>query len=261
MERGWRELEMYHQQALPPLEGGSLSLSERPPHTGGDAAQPPVQPPVQPTTTHAQPRVQQSQPLGQSTSEGAEHGEPHDSGGGNSGGGTAGGGSLRVEGPAGANAHRKRAREDATGAPKGGEGLKRRKWPHVVLRMRYPKRFNMSDIPKWGGEGGRAGRGGRGARGGRGGRGARGARGARSGTSGAAENGAAEKGAAENRSDGGNREKTKGDGGYITEELTWVQCDRCSKWRVVSGDDLPESWYCEMNADKAFASCNVAEQE
>lgn len=61
--------------------------------------------------------------------------------------------------------------------------------------------------------------------------------------------------------DGGNREKTKGDGGYITEELTWVQCDRCSKWRVVSGDDLPESWYCEMNADKAFASCNVAEQE
>ena len=44
---------------------------------------------------------------------------------------------------------------------------------------------------------------------------------------------------------------------------TWVQCDRCDKWRRVrmSEEELPEQWYCELNDDPAYASCDVAEEQ
>ena len=46
-------------------------------------------------------------------------------------------------------------------------------------------------------------------------------------------------------------------------ERTWVQCSRCAKWRALGGvaaEDLPDEWFCEMNADAAYASCGVAEE-
>ena len=31
---------------------------------------------------------------------------------------------------------------------------------------------------------------------------------------------------------------------------TWVQCDRCRKWRRLdSNDELPDEWWCELNGD------------
>lgn len=44
---------------------------------------------------------------------------------------------------------------------------------------------------------------------------------------------------------------------------TWVQCERCEKWRRLppsSSSALPEHWFCELNPDRAFASCEVAEE-
>ncbi|GAX25825.1 hypothetical protein FisN_17Lh217 [Fistulifera solaris] len=44
----------------------------------------------------------------------------------------------------------------------------------------------------------------------------------------------------------------------------WVQCDRCSKWRVIPSnfiDSLPTQWYCEDNIhDPKRASCDAPEQ-
>ena len=42
----------------------------------------------------------------------------------------------------------------------------------------------------------------------------------------------------------------------------WVQCDRCGKWRVVEAGAVSAdaSWFCEMNADHAHASCGVPEE-
>ena len=35
---------------------------------------------------------------------------------------------------------------------------------------------------------------------------------------------------------------------------TWVQCDRCEKWRRVHGnDELPDEWWCELNDDVRMA--------
>ena len=47
---------------------------------------------------------------------------------------------------------------------------------------------------------------------------------------------------------------------------SWVQCDRCQKWRMlpsnVDTSNLPDSWYCEMNTyDKARSSCDAEEQD
>lgn len=44
---------------------------------------------------------------------------------------------------------------------------------------------------------------------------------------------------------------------------TWAQCERCEKWRKLppsSNSALPEHWFCELNPDLAFASCEVAEE-
>ncbi len=48
--------------------------------------------------------------------------------------------------------------------------------------------------------------------------------------------------------------------------IKWVQCDEksCKKWRClppgVDPKSLPEKWFCSMNTDKRFASCNAPEQ-
>ena len=46
--------------------------------------------------------------------------------------------------------------------------------------------------------------------------------------------------------------------------VDWVQCDRCSKWRVLppaSKHTLSlAKWFCELNSDLRFASCSVPEQ-
>nr|XP_055071247.1 MORC family CW-type zinc finger protein 3a [Misgurnus anguillicaudatus] len=44
----------------------------------------------------------------------------------------------------------------------------------------------------------------------------------------------------------------------------WVQCDDCRKWRklpdVTDKDKLPEKWFCRMNSDKRFRSCDEPEE-
>jgi len=47
---------------------------------------------------------------------------------------------------------------------------------------------------------------------------------------------------------------------------TWVQCDRCKKWRrlrgAVDAEKLPSKWYCTMNkTDPERARCNAPEEE
>lgn len=44
---------------------------------------------------------------------------------------------------------------------------------------------------------------------------------------------------------------------------TWLQCDRCSKWRIVpdsmAGDE-DDPWFCEQNVDPDHNSCDVPQQ-
>jgi len=46
---------------------------------------------------------------------------------------------------------------------------------------------------------------------------------------------------------------------------TWVQCERCEKWRMLLGsreeEDLPDKWYCEMNTlDEKNNNCDASEK-
>ncbi|XP_070568052.1 MORC family CW-type zinc finger protein 3-like [Ptychodera flava] len=47
-------------------------------------------------------------------------------------------------------------------------------------------------------------------------------------------------------------------------DQTWVQCDRCLKWRKLADihdpEILPDKWYCNMNTDPTFSSCSVDEE-
>ena len=50
----------------------------------------------------------------------------------------------------------------------------------------------------------------------------------------------------------------------VQEEMEWVQCEKCEKWRKLppnlSAADLPDKWFCAMNTwDKSSASCHVEE--
>eukprot|EP00965_Chrysotila_dentata_P079178 2610936-Pleurochrysis_carterae.AAC.2 len=50
--------------------------------------------------------------------------------------------------------------------------------------------------------------------------------------------------------------------GDVDGDVLWVQCERCEKWRRLTGasaDSLPDAWFCEMNADAARADCAVPE--
>ena len=43
------------------------------------------------------------------------------------------------------------------------------------------------------------------------------------------------------------------------ERVACVQCDRCGKWRGLGDvDALPDEWFCELNADGRYSSCEVA---
>lgn len=44
---------------------------------------------------------------------------------------------------------------------------------------------------------------------------------------------------------------------------TWVQCDACQKWRRLSDDSLSDSraaWFCSLNSDPLYQSCNAPEE-
>ncbi|XP_047456974.1 MORC family CW-type zinc finger protein 3-like isoform X2 [Mugil cephalus] len=47
-------------------------------------------------------------------------------------------------------------------------------------------------------------------------------------------------------------------------DQNWVQCDQCLKWRKlpdgIDNSKLPEKWFCRMNPDPQFRSCNVDEE-
>jgi hypothetical protein len=46
------------------------------------------------------------------------------------------------------------------------------------------------------------------------------------------------------------------------ERVQVVQCDRCGKWRELADvGALPDEWFCELNADREYSSCEVEEQE
>merc|ERR1711933_443269 len=62
------------------------------------------------------------------------------------------------------------------------------------------------------------------------------------------------------------------DGGSIfgqttgTTNSTWVECDKCKKWRrlrgVVDTKKLPSKWYCAMNKnDPEHAKCSAPEED
>jgi len=56
----------------------------------------------------------------------------------------------------------------------------------------------------------------------------------------------------------GKRERGRSSPGHDV----WAQCERCEKWRRLKDEgQLPDQWYCEMNADAEYASCEVAEEE
>eukprot|EP00550_Attheya_septentrionalis_P000166 CAMPEP_0198288156 /NCGR_PEP_ID=MMETSP1449-20131203/6767_1 /TAXON_ID=420275 /ORGANISM="Attheya septentrionalis, Strain CCMP2084" /LENGTH=1494 /DNA_ID=CAMNT_0043986269 /DNA_START=203 /DNA_END=4687 /DNA_ORIENTATION=+ len=48
------------------------------------------------------------------------------------------------------------------------------------------------------------------------------------------------------------------------ENQEWVQCEKCEKWRRlpprISAEDLPETWYCDMNSWDNYSSCAIAEE-
>lgn len=48
------------------------------------------------------------------------------------------------------------------------------------------------------------------------------------------------------------------------ERDNWVQCDHCEKWRrlpaYVNMDTLPKEWYCKLNKDTNYNSCDIPEE-
>ena len=48
----------------------------------------------------------------------------------------------------------------------------------------------------------------------------------------------------------------------VKKQVGCVQCDRCGKWRELPDvDGLPDKWFCELNADREYSSCDAVEQE
>jgi len=73
--------------------------------------------------------------------------------------------------------------------------------------------------------------------------------------------GASEKGEAMERDEGSIFGQTTG-----SSNSTWVECDKCKKWRrlrgVVDHSKLPKKWYCSMNRnDPERARCSAPEEE
>mmetsp|Transcript_5654 Transcript_5654/g.12025 ORF Transcript_5654/g.12025 Transcript_5654/m.12025 type:complete len:246 (+) Transcript_5654:117-854(+) len=73
--------------------------------------------------------------------------------------------------------------------------------------------------------------------------------------------GSSEKGAEMERDEGSIFGQTTG-----ASNSTWVECDKCKKWRrlrgVVDDSKLPKKWYCTMNRnDPERARCSAPEEE
>ncbi|SBS93761.1 CW-type zinc finger domain-containing protein, partial [Plasmodium malariae] len=51
---------------------------------------------------------------------------------------------------------------------------------------------------------------------------------------------------------------------YIPEKDNWVQCDLCEKWRKLPSNTdmnkLPKIWYCNLNNDTKYNSCDIEEE-
>ena len=50
----------------------------------------------------------------------------------------------------------------------------------------------------------------------------------------------------------------------MADEVTWVQCEACDKWRklpLLAPDQVPDEWYCSMNQDPLHDSCDVPEED
>ncbi|KAF4671074.1 hypothetical protein FOL46_000496 [Perkinsus olseni] len=48
------------------------------------------------------------------------------------------------------------------------------------------------------------------------------------------------------------------DGAVAREILTWVQCDKCKKWRrISSAEHLPQRWFCSLNPNPRYNSCDI----
>jgi hypothetical protein len=51
------------------------------------------------------------------------------------------------------------------------------------------------------------------------------------------------------------------------EVVQWVECSRCAKWRIIppmpdrSHMNIPDIWFCEMNTDLRYNTCEAPEQE
>ncbi|XP_077977711.1 MORC family CW-type zinc finger protein 3-like [Glandiceps talaboti] len=47
-------------------------------------------------------------------------------------------------------------------------------------------------------------------------------------------------------------------------DQTWVQCDKCLKWRKLAdtqdSEGLTDQWFCEMNTDPTYSQCNIPEE-
>lgn len=67
----------------------------------------------------------------------------------------------------------------------------------------------------------------------------------------------------ENKTRKGARLALRADAAGAKEEGTWVECDRCGKWREVPDCylPLPEVWYCELNPVEEYSSCDAPEQQ
>ena len=43
--------------------------------------------------------------------------------------------------------------------------------------------------------------------------------------------------------------------------VSWVQCNRCDKWRIVpNADELGDDWFCEMNPNVLYNTCDKEEE-
>lgn len=59
------------------------------------------------------------------------------------------------------------------------------------------------------------------------------------------------------------RSFTKSELADLSTNITWVQCDNCNKWRMLSegtGEELPDKWYCKDNVDLDHNSCDRPER-
>ncbi|XP_019851025.1 PREDICTED: uncharacterized protein LOC109581390 isoform X2 [Amphimedon queenslandica] len=60
---------------------------------------------------------------------------------------------------------------------------------------------------------------------------------------------------------GGDEEKSCKDNQQHQEIFIWVQCDNCQKWRKIDKNaTVGEMWYCSMNPDVSFQSCDQPEE-